>query len=113
MYVQRQLPMGTFFVDVAYAGSHGVHLAQYQPTDINQIPDSFVALKRMPSVQARNPVGCVPTIATKIPNPLSGSPNANLNPVHSNSKYSSPGSLDWLSYPQYNDLKLAGSRMLR
>ncbi len=39
--IQRQLPAG-FFADVAYAGSHGVHLEQYQ-TNVNQIPDSFVA----------------------------------------------------------------------
>ena len=39
--IQRQLPAG-FFADVAYAGSKGVHLEQYS-TNINQIPDSFVA----------------------------------------------------------------------
>ena len=39
--VQRQLGQG-FFIDVAYAGSHGVHLQQYN-TQINQIPDSFIA----------------------------------------------------------------------
>jgi hypothetical protein len=38
---QRQLPDG-FFADVAYAGSHGVHLEQSN-TNINQIPDSFIA----------------------------------------------------------------------
>jgi Carboxypeptidase regulatory-like domain len=38
---QRQLPLG-FFADVAYAGSHGVHLEQSN-TNINQIPDSFIA----------------------------------------------------------------------
>ena len=39
--IQRQLPAG-FFADVAYAGSHGVHLEQSN-TNINQIPDSFIA----------------------------------------------------------------------
>ena len=39
--IQRQLPAG-FFADVAYAGAHGVHLQQYS-TNVNQIPDSFVA----------------------------------------------------------------------
>ena len=39
--IQRTLPAG-FFADVAFAGSHGVHLQQYQ-TNIDQIPDSFVA----------------------------------------------------------------------
>ena len=38
--IQRELPLG-FFADVAYAGSHGVHLPQSQ-TNINQIPDSFI-----------------------------------------------------------------------
>ena len=36
--IQRQLPAG-FFADVAYAGSHGVHLEQYQ-TEANQLPDT-------------------------------------------------------------------------
>jgi hypothetical protein len=39
--LQRQLP-GGFFADIAYAGAHGVHLQQYT-TNINQIPDSFIA----------------------------------------------------------------------
>jgi len=38
--LQRELPAG-FFVDVAYAGAHGVHLPQFN-TNINQIPDSFI-----------------------------------------------------------------------
>jgi hypothetical protein len=40
--IQRELPAG-FFVDVAYAGSHGVHLEQFN-TNINQIPDGLIAL---------------------------------------------------------------------
>jgi hypothetical protein len=39
--LQRELPAG-FFVDIAYAGSHGVHLEQFN-TNVNQIPDSFIA----------------------------------------------------------------------
>jgi hypothetical protein len=39
--IQRQLP-GGFFADVAYAGSHGVHLEQSN-TNVNQIPDSFIS----------------------------------------------------------------------
>jgi len=39
--LQRELPAG-FFVDVAYAGAHGVHLPQFN-TNINQIPDSFIS----------------------------------------------------------------------
>jgi hypothetical protein len=38
--IQRELP-GGLFVDAAYAGSHGVHLPQFNP-NINQIPDKFV-----------------------------------------------------------------------
>ena len=39
--LQRELP-GGFFMDVAYAGAHGVHLQQYS-TNINEIPDSLLA----------------------------------------------------------------------
>ncbi len=38
--IQRELP-GGFFADVAYAGSHGVHLEQFN-TNVNQIPDRFI-----------------------------------------------------------------------
>ena len=39
--VQREVGWG-WFIDAAYAGSHGVHLQQYS-TNIDQIPDNFVA----------------------------------------------------------------------
>jgi hypothetical protein len=41
--LQRELPWGVF-LDVAYAGSRGVHLQQTtnQSTNIDQIPDSFI-----------------------------------------------------------------------
>jgi hypothetical protein len=39
--IQRELP-GGLFADVAYAGSRGVHLEQFN-TQVNQIPDSFIA----------------------------------------------------------------------
>jgi hypothetical protein len=38
--IQRELP-GGFFADVAYAGSHGVHLEQFN-TNVDQIPDRFI-----------------------------------------------------------------------
>jgi hypothetical protein len=61
--IQRQLPAG-FFADVAYAGSHGVHLEQSN-TNINQIPDSFIA-----QAASQFAAGQAPTIANKIcPNP--------------------------------------------
>jgi hypothetical protein len=84
--IQRQLPAG-FFVDLAYAGSHGVHLQQYS-THINQIPDSFL------SQQAG--------LVAQVPNPLTGSPKPNLN-----GPTIEAGQLD-RPYPQYNDVNLAG-----
>ena len=93
--VQRQLPLG-LFVDVAYAGSHGVNLAQYS-TNIDQIPDSFIA-----QAQQQFNAGLTPTIATLIANPLAGSTNATI---------SAPtifaGQLD-RPYPQYKGISLAG-----
>jgi len=84
--IQRQLPAG-FFVDLAYAGSHGVHLQQYS-TNINQIPDSFL------SQQAG--------LIAQVPNPLAGSPKPNLNGATIEA-----GQLD-RPYPQYNGVSLAG-----
>jgi len=109
--VQRQLPAG-FFADVAYAGSHGVHLEQYS-THINQIGDAFVATAAsqfnaaLPACAgAVNPVACANasvTIDQRVsPNPLAGSPNANLNQTSI-----LQGQLD-RRYPQYNDVNLAG-----
>ena len=57
--IQRELPAG-FFVDVAYAGSHGVHLEQFN-TNINQIPDRLIA-QAASQFAAGQPV----TIATPI-----------------------------------------------
>jgi hypothetical protein len=109
--IQRELP-GGFFADVAYAGSHGVHLQQYS-THFNQIGDSFVAKAGSeyntaiagPCAGAADPVGCANgfvTIHQQVPNPLAGSPQPNL---------SGPtvitGQLD-RRYPQYNDLNRAG-----
>jgi hypothetical protein len=84
--IQRQLPAG-FFVDLAYAGSHGVHLQQYS-THINQIPDQFL------SQQAG--------LIAQVPNPLAGSPKPNLNSPTINA-----GQLE-RPFPQYNDVNLAG-----
>ena len=111
--IQRELP-GGFFADVAYAGSHGVHLQQYS-THFNQIGDSFVAnaasqyntavagpcagLSGPPQITCAN--GFV-TINQPVPNPLSGSPQPNLSGTTITA-----GQLD-RRYPQYNDLNLAG-----
>jgi hypothetical protein len=93
--IQRQLGAG-FFVDVAYAGSHGVHLSNDNPNvAINQIPDSFIA-----QAAAQAAAGQAVAIDQPITNPLS-SPNPSL---------STPtilaGQLD-RPYPQYTNLSLA------
>ncbi len=95
--IQRQLPAG-FFADVAYAGAHGVNLQQYQ-TNIDQIPDSFVA-----QAAAQAASGVTPTIATILPrNPMAGtSPNATIGAATIVA-----GQLD-RPYPEYNGLNLNG-----
>jgi hypothetical protein len=93
--IQRQLPAG-FFADVAYAGSHGVHLQQYS-TNVNQIGDNFVA-----QAAAQAAASQTPTLVTPVLNPLVGSPNPNLNGATV-----LQGQL-LRPYPQYNGLSLAG-----
>ncbi len=99
--IQRELPAG-FFVDLAYAGSHGVHLEQFN-TNINQIPDSFIA-----QAQAQAAQGLPVSIAQPAPSPfacplcspvntLPGSLGSNL----------VQGQLD-RPYPQYAGLNLNG-----
>src|SRR5207248_902856 len=61
--IQRELPWG-FFADIAYAGSHGVHLPQFN-TNINQIPDHFIA-----EAAAQEAAGQPVTIAQIVPNPF-------------------------------------------
>ncbi len=100
--IQRQLPAG-FFADVAYAGSHGVHLQQYQ-TQRNEIPDSFVAqaASQCPGI-APTGTTCTPTIAATIPNPMAGtSPNATIG-----APTITAGQLD-RPYPEYLAVQLAG-----
>jgi hypothetical protein len=113
--IQRQLPWG-IFADVAYAGSHGVHLEQYS-TNINQLPQGL-----LPNAQGQfNTAIATPTCAgqstvalqvqcanqsvtidQQVPNPLVGSPNSNLNgPTVIQGQLNRP-------YPQYNGLSLAG-----
>ena len=96
--IQRQLGKG-FFADVAYAGAHGVHLQQYS-TNINQIPDSFIA-----QAAAQAAAGQTPTIAqpftTLNPNPIvSPDPSLQGNTVPQ-------GQLN-RPFPQYTGLSLAG-----
>jgi hypothetical protein len=99
--IQRQLPAG-FFADVAYAGSHGVHLEQYT-THIDQIPDSFIATAATQYNPALpNPNQNV-TIAQTITNPMAlTSPNPTIGaPTITAGQLNRP-------YPQYLDLQLAG-----
>ena len=94
--IQRQLP-GGIFVDVAYAGAHGVHLEQYT-TNINQIPDSFVS-QAASEFASGQPV----SIAQTVPNPMAGtSSNATIGAATITA-----GQLD-RPFPQYNGLNLAG-----
>lgn len=99
--IQRQLP-GGFFADVAYAGSHGVHLEQYS-MNVNQIPDSFVA--QAASQYAANP-SVTPTIGTTFA--AAGQTNPIVSPdpgLQGNTVVL--GQLD-RPYPQYQGLSLAG-----
>ncbi len=100
--LQRQLPAG-FFADVAYAGSHGVHLEQYN-TNVNQIGDNYIA-QAAAQFAAGQPVSIDQPVVVNggigNQNPIS-SPNPNL---------STPTILEGQllrPYPQYNGLNLAG-----
>jgi len=114
--LQRQLPAG-FFVDIAYAGSHGVHLEQYA-THTNQIPDSFLATaqSQFDTAFASSACSSLPTVPQQIAcangsvaihqqvaNPMAGtSPNATIGGATITA-----GQLDRL-YPEYLDVNLAG-----
>jgi hypothetical protein len=111
--IQRQLPAG-FFADVAYAGSHGVHLEQYS-TNVNQIGDGPVATAASQFNAAypgclvsnpSNPVACANasvSIDQQVTNPMQGTnPNPTLNAATVVA-----GQLV-RSYPQYSGLSLAG-----
>ena len=98
--IQRELPWG-IFADVAYAGSHGVHLQQYQ-TDINQIPDSLIA-----QAQTQFLAGQAATIATPYVTPLTPYPFSTTLPGALGPTTLLTGQLD-RPFPQYTDVKLAG-----
>jgi hypothetical protein len=85
--IQRQLPAG-FFADVAYAGSHGVHLQQYS-TNVDQLPDTLWSQGA--------------ALIAQVPNPMIGT---NPNPSLNGAKVAA-GQLE-RPYPQYNGLSLAG-----
>ena len=86
--IQRQLPAG-FFADVAYAGSHGVHLQQYS-TNVDQLPDTLWS-QACRAHARKSPIRWW----ARIPNPsLNGATVA-------------AGQLE-RPYPQYNGLSLGG-----
>src|ERR1700728_2954290 len=97
--IQRELP-GGFFADVAYAGSHGVHLQQYS-TNIDQIPDSFVN-----QAAAQFAAGPPVAIAQDITSPLR-SPIPSSGGLAAQSPTIPAGQLD-RPYPQYAGLSLGG-----
>lgn len=115
--IQRQLPAG-FFADIAYAGSHGVHLEQYS-THVNQVPDGVLPAAQSQFDTAFASSACTSAATTDLQiacannavainqsilvNPLQGSPNAALN----GASLPHAGQLN-RPYPQYNDLNLAG-----
>jgi hypothetical protein len=113
--IQRQLPAG-FFVDVAYAGSHGVHLEQYT-THADQIGDSFakqaqgqfdtaIAGPCSGVTPSSAQVACANTFVTinqKVSNPMKlASPNPTIGAATITA-----GQLN-RPYPQFLDLQLAG-----
>src|SRR6267143_400916 len=106
--IQRELP-GGFFVDVAYAGSHGVHLEQFN-SNVNQIPDSFINQAASPYDEGcltTNPPSCDPNHAVAIaqvvtPYPFSVSLPGNLQPGKL-----IQGQLD-RSFPEYSGLQYNG-----
>jgi hypothetical protein len=95
---QRQLP-GGFFADVAYAGSHGVHLEQSN-TNINQIPDSFIS-------QAAAQYAAGGAAAVAIAQPVATYPFSQNLPGSLGPGVLINGQLD-RPYPQYSGLNLNG-----
>jgi len=98
--LQRELPLG-FFVDAAFAGSRGVHLANPNNVSINNIPDSFYA-----QAAAQEAAGQPVTITQKIPNPFVGITTVSgLNPTQNPTILA--GQLD-RPYPEYTGMSLVG-----
>ena len=94
--IQRQLPAG-FFADVAYAGSHGVHLPQYN-TNINQIGDGYIA-QAAQQYAAGQPVTIAQPVASY---PFSVPLPGNLGPGHL-----IQGQLD-RPFPEWSGLNMNG-----
>jgi Carboxypeptidase regulatory-like domain len=101
--IERELPAG-FFVDLAYAGAHGVHLEQFN-TNINQIPDSFIFQAQAQAAQGLTPTIAQPVGAYPFSCPL-------CTPVNSLPGALGPGTLFTgqldRPFPQYAGLNLNG-----
>ena len=100
--VQREVGWG-WFLDAAYAGSHGVHLQQYS-TNIDQIPDNFIAQAgaECPGFTGVTTTACTPSIAAPVANTLAGTTYAGLTPATlPQGQFDRP-------YPQYAGLNLGG-----
>jgi hypothetical protein len=94
--IQRELP-GGFFADIAYAGSHGVHLEQFN-TNVNQIPDSFISQAQQQFAAGQAVAIAQPVAVYPFSQPLPGA----LGPANL-----IQGQLD-RPYPQYSGLNLNG-----
>ena len=109
--IQRQLP-GGFFADVAFAGSHGVHLEQSN-TNVNQIPDSFITqaatqfANGQPAAIAQPITGTTPCIAGQTAAANNCYPFSQALPGSLGPGVLLPGQLD-RPYPQYSGLNLNG-----
>jgi Carboxypeptidase regulatory-like domain len=100
--IQRELP-GGFFADVAYAGSHGVHLSNYNPSIvINQIADSYIAQAAAQAAAGNTPDIAQPFTINGVPtNPLAGATSTLSTPTILKGQLLRP-------FPQYVRLSLAG-----
>jgi hypothetical protein len=103
--IQRELP-GGFFADVAYAGSHGVHLEQFN-TNINQIPDSFLAQAASQYAPCVAGPTCHPNANVAIDQPVAAYPFSQNLPGGLGPGVLLQGQLD-RPFPQYSGLNLNG-----
>jgi Carboxypeptidase regulatory-like domain len=89
--IQRELPGGVF-IDAAYAGSRGVHLPNPTATQIDQLPDAYLAMGDALLASVPNPFQGIQTVS-----PL----NPTTNPTVIAGQLLRP-------YPQYGGVSLAG-----
>jgi hypothetical protein len=103
--IQRELP-GGIFVDAAYAGSRGVHLANPNNVSINNLPDSFYAQAQQQfNAQQTDPTVKV-AIIQPVTNPFQGITTVSgLNPT---SNPTIPAGQLLRPYPEYSGLSLVG-----